>query len=559
MIWNVSLARMPTPPPDSDAGATTTPRRLGKGNCLSRSTRTRLTLAGATAAALVSAQLLTAAPGASVHAAGKAAPEFGAALDTVLTDSRLSGALVAAQVRDATTGEVLYARNADTRMVAASTTKLLSSAAAVGLLGTDHRFTTDVLATGDVEAGVLQGDLVLRGGGDPTTLASDYQSLAEELAAAGIRSVEGDLVADDSYFDDVPYGTGWAWDDEPYYYNAATSALTVAPDTDYDSGTVIVRAAPGEDEGDPVAVSLTPSTGVVDIEVRATTGPAGSADTLTIERVHASDTVLVTGSVPVRGSATSEWVTVADPTEYATDVFARALEAAGVTIAGDRREGATPDGARTLASHESMSVGELLTPFMKLSNNLHAEALVKTVGAELAGDGSWAAGLTEMRGWLAGQGVDTAGMRLVDGSGLSRMAGVRADDLNDLLVGVRDEAWFATWYEALPIAGESDRLVGGTLRSRMLKTEAAGNVHAKTGSLTGVSALSGYVTDRDGRELAFTVITNQNLVSVRAVEDAFAVTLADWSAAVKPKAAIEPQRGAPGERADVECTWARAC
>ncbi|HEX6953459.1 MAG TPA: D-alanyl-D-alanine carboxypeptidase/D-alanyl-D-alanine-endopeptidase [Agromyces sp.] len=526
---------------------------------MSRSTRTRLTLAGATAAALVSAQLLTAAPDASVHAAGKAAPEFGAALDTVLTDSRLSGALVAAQVRDAATGEVLYARNADTRMVAASTTKLLSSAAAVGLLGLDHRFTTDVLATGDVEAGVLRGDLVLRGGGDPTTLASDYRSLADELVAAGIRSVEGDLVADDSYFDDVPYGTGWAWDDEPYYYNAATSALTVAPDTDYDSGTVIVRAAPGEDEGDPVAVSLTPSTGVVDLEVRATTGPAGSADTLTIERLHASDTVVVTGSVPERGSATSEWVTVADPTEYATDVFARALEAAGVTIAGDRREGATPDGARLLASHESMSVGELLTPFMKLSNNLHAEALVKTVGAEFADDGSWAAGLAEMRAWLDGQGVETAGLRLVDGSGLSRMAGVRADDLNDLLVGVRDEAWFATWYEALPIAGESDRLVGGTLRSRMAKTEAAGNVHAKTGSLTGVSALSGYVTDRDGRELAFTVITNQNLVSVRAVEDAFAVTLADWSAGVKPKAAIEPQRGEPGERADVECSWARAC
>lgn len=540
-----------------------TPGTHGKGNRLSRTPRARLTLVGATAAALVGGLLVTTTPTGSVEAAGKGSPDISSALDTVLSDPRLDGALVAAEVRDAATGEVLYARNAGTRLVAASTTKLFSSAAAVGLLGPDHRFTTDVLASGDVVDGVLQGDLVLRGGGDPTTLAADYEALAAEVAAGGIRSVSGDLLADDSYFDDVPYGLGWAWDDEPYYYNAATSALTVAPDTDYDSGTVIVRAAPGADVGDPVVVGLTPSTDVLDIAVHATTGASDSADTLTIERVHGSDTVLVTGSVPARGSATTEWVTVADPTEYAMDVFARALEGAGVAVAGERREGSTPDGARSVAAHESITVGELLTPFLKLSNNLHAEALVKTVGAERAGTGSWPAGLAEMRSWLAGQGVDTGGMRLVDGSGLSRMAGIRADDLNDLLLGVRDEAWFDAWYAALPVAGESDRLVGGTLRSRMLKSAAAGNVHAKTGSLTGVSALSGYVSNRDGRELAFTIITNQNLVSVRPIEDAFAISLADWSAAVKPKAvtpaAGPSQRDEAAQRAHLECSWARAC
>ncbi|MEI5582789.1 MULTISPECIES: D-alanyl-D-alanine carboxypeptidase/D-alanyl-D-alanine endopeptidase [unclassified Agromyces] len=530
---------------------------------MSRTPRARLTLGGATAAALVGGLILTGTTTGPVEAAGKGSPDISSALDMVLSDARLDGAVVAAQVRDAATGEVLYTRNAGTRLVAASTTKLFSSAAAVGLLGSDHRFTTDVLASGDVVDGVLAGDLVLRGGGDPTTLAADYEALAAEVAASGIRTVSGDLVADDSYFDDVPYGLGWAWDDEPYYYNAATSALTVAPDTDYDSGTVIVRAAPGPNVGDPVVVGLTPSTGVLDIEVRATTGASGSADTLAIERVHASDTVLVTGSVPLRGSATSEWVTVADPTEYATDVFARALEDAGVAIEGERLEGATPDGARSVAAHESMTVGELLTPFLKLSNNLHAEALVKAVGAERAGAGTWQAGLAEMRTWLGGQGVDTAGMRLVDGSGLSRMAGIRADDLNDLLVGVGDEPWFDTWYAALPVAGESDRLVGGTLRSRMLKSAAAGNVHAKTGSLTGVSALSGYVSNRDGRELAFTIITNQNLVSVRPIEDAFAISLADWSASTKPTAAApkaEPRRHEEAaERAHLECSWARAC
>ena len=531
---------------------------------MSGTPRTRLALVGATAAALVGGLLVSGSPGSPAEAAGKTSPDLASALDTVLTDARLDGALVAAQVSDAATGEVLYARNAGTRLVAASTTKLFSSAAAAGLLGTDHRFTTDVLASGEVADGVLTGDLVLRGGGDPTTLASDYEALAAEVAESGIRTVTGDLVADDGYFDDVPYAPGWAWDDEPYYYNAVTSALTVAPDTDYDSGTVIVRVAPGASAGEPVTVGTSPTTSVLEIEVRATTGAKGSASTVAIERLHGSSTVLVTGSVPVGGSAVSEWVTVPNPTAYATDVFAQALERAGVTVQGERREGAAPGGAQAVAEHESMTVGELLTPFLKLSNNLHAEALVKTVGAELAGSGTWRAGLAEMRAWLADQGVDTSGMRLVDGSGLSRMAGVRADDLNDLLVGVRDEPWYDTWYSALPVAGESDRLVGGTLRSRMLKSAAAGNVHAKTGSLTGVSALSGYVANRDGRQLAFTIITNQNLVSVRPIEDAFAISLADWSAAAKPKPAkpkaaesLAPESAT--SRAQGECSWARAC
>ena len=188
-----------------------------------------------------------------------------------------------------------------------------------------------------MKEGTLRSDLYLRGGGDPTMLDEDYRELAASLRAAGVRKVRGDLVADDSYFDDVPYGTSWAWDDEPYYYNAATSALTVAPDTDYDSGTVIVRTTPGAAVGDPVRVGTQPRTGVLDIVNRATTGAAGSANTLSVERRHASDEVLVTGSLPLGASADSEWVTVQDPTEYAADVLARALRAEGITLRGDLR------------------------------------------------------------------------------------------------------------------------------------------------------------------------------------------------------------------------------
>ena len=490
-------------------------------------------------------------------------PALTAAIDTLLGDPRLDGSQVAVQVRDARTGEVVYARDADIRMLPASNAKLLSSAAAVDGLGEDFRFATDVLASGPVSDGKVRSDLYLRGGGDPTTLAADYRALAADLRAVGVTKVLGDLVADDSYFDDVPLGTGWSWDDEPYYYSAVTSALTVAPDTDYDSGTVIVRTAPGASVGSAVAVSTQPATGALDIVNRATTGAAGTANTLSVERQHASDRVLVTGSVPLGAATDTEWVTVQDPTAYAADVFARALDAEGIKLLGGVREGTAPEGGLVLASHESMTVGELLTPYMKLSNNMHAEVLVKALGAETTGSGTWAAGLAAVRSYLTAEGVDAGGIRLVDGSGLSRMNLVRAQDLTDLLVAVRDEPWFDTWYDALPIAGNPDRFTGGTLRSRMRNTAAANNLHGKTGSLTGVTALSGYVTNADGRELVFSMISNNYLTSPRSLEDALGVTLASWSESgdetARQPGARELRRSTDYGPEGVECSWVKAC
>ena len=141
-------------------------------------------------------------------------------LDEILADPRLDGAHVGVVVRDPVSGEVLYSRQARQRVTPASNAKLLTSAAALEALGPDHRFRTEVLAAGEQVGSVLRGDLYLRGTGDPTMLAADYDALAEQVADAGIRAVQGRLLADDSFFDDVPLGTGWMWDDEPYYYAA---------------------------------------------------------------------------------------------------------------------------------------------------------------------------------------------------------------------------------------------------------------------------------------------------------------------------------------------------
>ncbi|WP_328709287.1 D-alanyl-D-alanine carboxypeptidase/D-alanyl-D-alanine-endopeptidase [Microbispora hainanensis] len=489
-------------------------------------------------------------------------------LDQILADSRLAPARAGVAVRAAASGEDLYSLDADKLFAPASNTKLLTSAAALDTLGADFRFTTDVLAASKAGRTVV-GDLTLRGTGDPTMLAADYDALAAKVAAAGVKVVTGRLVADDTWFDDVRLGTDWAWDDEPYYYAGQISALTAAPDTDYDAGSVIVSVAPGSGPGKAAKVSTTPATGYVTIVNRAVTGD--ETDML-VERQHGTNTVVVSGTV---AEPYDEWVAVWDPTLYAATLFREGLARHGVKVLGPTVRGTTPAKAVTVASRRSMPLGDLLVPFLKLSNNMHAEILTKAMGRKVSGAGTWSAGLAVTTAFAQANGVKT--LRLRDGSGLSRVDALTPGGITALLAAVRGKPWFPTWYAALPIAGEAERMVGGTLRSRMGGTAAAGNVHAKTGSLTGVTALSGYVTSADGEPLVFSVISNGYLSGPpRDLEDRIAVRLAqftrnapvdetvDEAAGVSADArgvAPEPTPQETGQASrrpsagDLECSW----
>ncbi|WAP56366.1 D-alanyl-D-alanine carboxypeptidase/D-alanyl-D-alanine endopeptidase [Streptomyces sp. S465] len=482
---------------------------------------------------------------------------LGDALDTVLADPLLKAGAAGVVVADADSGAVLYRHRPDDRLMPASNTKLFTSAAAMGLLGPDHRFRTDVLTDGSRRGHTLRGDLYLRGTGDPTMLAADYDRLAKSVADAGVTEVTGRLIADDTRFDAQRVGRSWAADDESSYYAAQISALTLAPDTDYDAGSVIVEVTPGAAPGDRPKTTVTPPNAYVRIDNRATTGSGG----LTVERRHGTNTITVSGSLPAGAAAVKEWVSVWEPTGYATSVFADALHRHGVRVAGPTRLGrATPADARALAAHRSMPLKELLIPFMKLSNNIHAEALTKAIGYEVAGRGTWDAGLDAIADWLKKQGVDAGAVRQVDGSGLSRMDNIAAGRLSELLLSVRDQPWYADWYASLPVACAPDRFVGGTLRSRMCDTPAAGNARGKTGSLTGASALSGYVTDADGRELVYSVVLNNYLAeSVKSLEDAIVVTLATSGEGHAEAVAPRTVRGATAGAADTgrECAWAK--
>ncbi|MBB6172978.1 D-alanyl-D-alanine carboxypeptidase/D-alanyl-D-alanine-endopeptidase (penicillin-binding protein 4) [Nocardiopsis mwathae] len=491
-------------------------------------------------------------------------------IDAILDDPALAGAVSGVLVRSLSEGDTLYGRDAATRLIPASNMKLVTAAAAMDVLGPEYTFRTTVWAGEDPSDGTVDGDLYIEGTGDPGLTVDAFAELAAEVADSGVAEVTGDLLADDTWFDDTRLHPDWERGDEPFYYAAQISALTVAANQDLDTGVVNVTAVPGPRVGAPADVALEPMTDNLSLDNRAGTGRPGGQRTVDVRRPSGSNVFTATGSLPLGGAPYSTLRTVHEPTDHAAHVFADALADAGVKVHGTVGRGTVPGGADEVAVRHSAELSDLLIPFMKLSNNGHGEILIKAMGAETRGEGTWQAGLTQVKPALDRIGADVTALRQADGSGLSRGNLIRAEGVLSLLDAVRDEPWADAWLRSLPVAGDSDRMVGGTLRNRMAGTPAEGNVRAKTGTLTGVSALSGYATAADGEELAFAIINNGHRgPAPRGVQDAIAVRLAEFSRTA-PTSGDTPAdyRGgsvAPAPdaqrhgRGDLECTWAEAC
>jgi len=447
-------------------------------------------------------------------------------LDRLLADPALHGATVSLMVRDAKSGNTLYQHNPRTRLAPASSLKLLTTAAAMDVLGPQYRFSTQVLGSGSRNGSVLSGNLYLRGLGDPTIQWADYQALAASLAQQGIKQVQGDLVFDDSFFDAERLGIDWAQDDESTYYGAQISALTVSPNTDFDAGTLIVTAKAPVAVGQPVSVDISPATNYVQVSNRAVSGP-GTRYGLT--RQHGTNLLQLTGAL-APGRQSRQLVSVWEPTQLVANLFEQALAQQGISVQGRRViGGVSPTTATVLAVRESAPLQELITPLLKLSNNNMSEALLKAMGRKTANAGTASAGVAAVADFLKRQGVDAATLIQVDGSGLSRRNLVSSQNLTDLLLAASKQPWFNAWYSALPIAGNPDRMTGGSLRYRLRGTAAENNLHGKTGSMSGVSSLTGYVTDAGGRRLVFSMLSNNYVAvgsQIKALENSLVTTLA---------------------------------
>lgn len=414
------------------------------------------------------------------------------------------------EVRSIDRGERLFSLNADKLMMPASNMKVFTLAAAAETLGWDARMTTTLAAAGVVEEGMLRGDLIVTGGGDPTINSRDkradavFSEWADALKSAGITAVSGRVIGDDQAFDDEGLGVGWAWDYLQYGYAAPVGALQ------YNENVAELIVSPSTQAGDPAVASLAPGSGL-SVHNMAVTGAAGSPDTIDYRRRLDAPVLELTGSVAADAKPARRTVAVVNPTLFFAESLKHALVARGIAVAGpaadldDVAAGLAGEAERRIiARSESPPVRAIATVMMKVSHNLYAETLLKAAGRTAGSLATAAAGRAAAAAALAKLGVPEGSYVMVDGSGLSRYNYVSAAALTAVLQRMHADATHREPLLAtLPIAGTD-----GTLERRLRRTPAQGNARAKTGSIANVRTLSGFVRTRDGELLVFAMLAN---------------------------------------------------
>jgi D-alanyl-D-alanine carboxypeptidase/D-alanyl-D-alanine-endopeptidase (penicillin-binding protein 4) len=445
----------------------------------------------------------------------------------------MSQGLWGVEVKSLDSGKVLFAHHARTLVMPASNMKILTLATAAETLGWDFCFTTTLETAATIDNGVLTGDLIVRGTGDPTINSRDgraaavFDEWAGALKAAGIARIDGAIVGDDNAFDDRGLGAGWSWDYLQYGYAAPVGAL------EFNENVARLNVRPAAREGDPVIPDLAPGSGLQVLN-HAYTGAAKSPVTIDFERRVDQPILTVTGSLAVDAQPVARDVAVVNPTIYFAQALKDALIARGIEVTGaaadadDRVDLPASDARRVLAWSQSPALRDIAIVLMKVSQNLYAETLLKAAGAANGGLGTTEGGRIATRTLLSSWGIPPSTYVQYDGSGLSRYDYVTADLIVTILERMyRDPRHRDAFVATLPIAGKD-----GTIASRMKKTRAEGNAAAKTGSIANVRSLSGYVRTRDGEMLAFSMLANSFTIpaaTVNWIADLAVETLANFT------------------------------
>src|SRR5579859_3512945 len=509
----------------------------------------------------------------SVAADKKTAPkkDLSKEIEAILAQPPLDHAYWGIDVVDLDSGKTIFAENAEQLFIPASNTKLFTTAAALAIAGPDYRFRTTVEAEGKIDShGRLLGDVVIVGRGDPNisgrTLPYALKSqrtpphtqileeMADQVARSGLKIVDGDLIGDDTYYAFERYGEGWAQDDLQWIDGAPVSALS------FNDNVVFLDIQPAELAGDKAVITLEPETNYYEIENRIVTSAAKTPKKIGIHREPGARKIVLWGSLPVGDQGMKEPLAIEDPAEFVAQLFRAMLERRGIVIRGRTRvlhgevaqfydqlspavlparpgidnpaahpaapaqPGASPQNNQpsstpaqrlpdaelqaqnqVLAEHFSAPLLDDIRVTNKTSQNLHAEMALRLVGKLTGAGGSFEGGAAGVKQFLLQAGIKEDEFTFLDGSGLSRRDLASPAATVQLLLYAARQPWGAAFEESLPVSG-----VDGSLAERFLNTPAGGLVHAKTGSLSHVNALSGYGETKSGKRFVFSIFCNNH-------------------------------------------------
>lgn len=474
-------------------------------------------------------------------------------ISSILSDPEISRGFWGIDVVSLPSGKVLYAQNEDKLFTPASNTKLFTTAAVLALIGPNYRFHTTIETTGTLDRyGRLTGDLVLVGRGDPnlsgralpynvrTERAPDaikaLEDLADTLVQKGVKYIDGDIVADDSYFAFERYGEGWSQDDLIWGDGAPVSALTI------NDNVVFVSILPADHPGERAFVNVSPFADYYRLDNRIMTTPQGTGPRkIYINREPGSNLLTLWGNIPADDPGANEALAIDDPADFAARLFRRLLEKRGIVVygkprthhtelanlstftvttlasagGGDERQPRPMNQPLILGSYQSQPLAQDLRVINKVSQNLHAEILLRLLGRERGTSGTIEGGMEVIRGFLTQAGISSDEYVFYDGSGLSRQNLVTPHAIVKLLEYASKQPWGTDYVDTFPVAG-----IDGSLSDRFRGSPALGRVKGKTGSLGHVKALSGYLTTLKGEQLAFSIMANNQNVPSKAVLDA---------------------------------------
>ncbi len=456
-------------------------------------------------------------------------------LGGLLQDSCLTGARVGVHVLSLDNEEVLYDRRGEELFVPASNVKLFVSAAALRFLESDYVFKTDLHSDTSLSEGTLEGNLYLKGFGDPSLVSEELSKLVTSLRALGLRKVRENLVIDASYFSSPPSPPPSPTKTRAYLAPHGAASLNF--------NAVAVYAEPGASPGQPPRVVLEPASPYFELLNRAKTVRGGKRKTLRVRReaLSGSDRIIVEGNLPSGSPRELIWVSISNPAFYLGHTFVEFLQRGGISVEGEVRLGPVPPEAGLLFQHRSKSLASILWDMNKWSNNFMAQQILHVLGAE-AGDppGTVEKGVAVVESYLKRLGVSGENFEMADGSGLSRENRLSPGQLVKVLQDMYgDFRYRSEFVSSLSVMG-----VDGSTRDRLEDTRGERRVRVKTGSLKGVDTLSGYAVTGEGEVLAFSILMNGSSCphwKVKVIQDQMALALVHLNRGFSP-ARTSPSR-----------------